>query len=142
MCVFVSIGSGHFTSSEDGTLTYKRGEANAANVTSETPFTDLKLRFVEICDLNRSLLIMKVLRYLRGDNTLQPLFAIAHGDYGAGRSNTLAVAKTVGRWLKERRKKKKKKEDTRVYNGQLHAALFVFGVAATVATLTATTAAA
>nr|GEW68692.1 PB1 domain-containing protein [Tanacetum cinerariifolium] len=92
---FESESSGHFTSSENGTLTYKGGEANAVNVTSETPFTDLKLRFVKICDLNRSLLIMRV-RYLRGDNTMQPLFAIARGDYGAGRSNTPAIGKTVG----------------------------------------------
>ncbi|GKC31950.1 hypothetical protein Tco_1039244 [Tanacetum coccineum] len=49
---FESESSGHFTTSEDGTLTYNGGEANAANVTSETPFTDLKLRLVEICDLN------------------------------------------------------------------------------------------
>ncbi|GJU53469.1 hypothetical protein Tco_1227183 [Tanacetum coccineum] len=104
--------SGHFTTSEDGTLTYNEGEANAENVTSETPFTDLNLRLVEIYDLNRSLLIYEsVLQYLQGYNTLQPLFTIAHGSYSVGSSNTPAVGKTVR------------------------------SVAATVATLTATTAA-
>ncbi|GJR87658.1 hypothetical protein Tco_0211669 [Tanacetum coccineum] len=46
-------GSGHFMTSEDGTLTYNGGEANATNVTSETPFSDLKLSLAKICDLKQ-----------------------------------------------------------------------------------------
>ncbi|GKD06348.1 putative CPA1 family protein, partial [Tanacetum coccineum] len=71
------------------------------------------------------------------EETTQPLFTIARGGYGASRSNTPA-GNTVGRWLKERRKK----QETRAHNAQLHAMLFVVGVAATVATFTATTTAA
>ncbi|GJU73454.1 tetratricopeptide-like helical domain-containing protein, partial [Tanacetum coccineum] len=65
------------------------------------------------------------------EETTQPLFTIARGGYGASRSNTPA-GNTVGRWLKERRKK----QETRAHNAQLHATLFVVGVAATVATFT------
>ncbi|PWA62874.1 FORKED 1 [Artemisia annua] len=80
-----------------------------------------------------------VVKYLRANNTLQPLFANARGGYGAGGSSTPA-GKTVGRWLKERREKKK--EETRAHNAQLHAAVSVAGVAAAVATIAAATAAA
>ncbi|KAI3741897.1 hypothetical protein L1987_59575 [Smallanthus sonchifolius] len=80
-----------------------------------------------------------VVKYLRANNTLQPLFANTRGGYGAGGSSTPA-GKTVGRWLKERREKKK--EETRAHNAQLHAAVSVAGVAAAVATIAAATAAA
>ncbi|KAJ9547753.1 hypothetical protein OSB04_020296 [Centaurea solstitialis] len=80
-----------------------------------------------------------VVKYLRANNTLQPLFANARTGYGAGGSSTPA-GKTVGRWLKERREKKK--EETRAHNAQLHAAVSVAGVAAAVATIAAATAAA
>ncbi|KAM0071708.1 putative VAN3-binding protein [Helianthus debilis subsp. tardiflorus] len=81
-----------------------------------------------------------VVKYLRANNTLQPLFANTRsGGYGPGGSSTPA-GKTVGRWLKERREKKK--EETRAHNAQLHAAVSVAGVAAAVATIAAATAAA
>ncbi|XP_076924677.1 VAN3-binding protein-like [Bidens hawaiensis] len=80
-----------------------------------------------------------VVKYLRANNTLQPLFANARGGYGTGGSSTPA-GKTVGRWLKDRREKKK--EETRAHNAQLHAAVSVAGVAAAVATIAAATAAA
>ncbi|KAD3068607.1 hypothetical protein R6Q59_017371 [Mikania micrantha] len=80
-----------------------------------------------------------VVKYLRANNTLQPLFANTRGGYTAGGSSTPA-GKTVGRWLKERREKKK--EETRAHNAQLHAAVSVAGVAAAVATIAAATAAA
>ncbi|KAI4378564.1 hypothetical protein MLD38_016023 [Melastoma candidum] len=49
-------------------------------------------------------------------------------------------ARTVGRWLKDRREKKK--EEARVHNAQLHAAVSVASVAAAVAAITAATPAA
>ncbi|GKD13130.1 hypothetical protein Tco_1197537 [Tanacetum coccineum] len=45
---FFRQGSGHFMTNEDGTLTYNGGETNAANVTSETLFSDLKLSLAKI----------------------------------------------------------------------------------------------
>ncbi|XP_071697426.1 VAN3-binding protein-like [Rutidosis leptorrhynchoides] len=80
-----------------------------------------------------------VVKYLRANNTLQPLFAKMRNGHGAGGSNTPA-GKTVGRWLKERREKKK--EEARAHNAQLHAAVSVAAVAAAVATIAAATAAA
>ncbi|XP_052622904.1 VAN3-binding protein [Lactuca sativa] len=80
-----------------------------------------------------------VVKYLRANNSLQPLFANARSGGYTGGSSTPA-GKTVGRWLKERREKKK--EETRAHNAQLHAAVSVAGVAAAVATIAAATAAA
>ncbi|KAK2987149.1 hypothetical protein RJ640_019709 [Escallonia rubra] len=80
-----------------------------------------------------------VVKFLRANNTLQPLFATTRNGYGTGGNNTPG-GKTVGRWLKERREKKK--EETRAHNAQLHAAVSVAGVAAAVATIAAATAAA
>ncbi|PWA57007.1 PB1 domain-containing protein [Artemisia annua] len=57
--ILICQSGGHFTTSEDGTLTYNGGEANAANVTSETPFSDLKLSLAEICDLNQETVTVK-----------------------------------------------------------------------------------
>ncbi|KAI3449678.1 hypothetical protein Pfo_006343 [Paulownia fortunei] len=84
-----------------------------------------------------------VVKYLRANNTLQPLF---NGTPRAGYNGGGAVGastpggKTVGRWLKERREKKK--EETRTQNAQLHAAVSVAGVAAAIAAIAAATAAA
>lgn len=84
-----------------------------------------------------------VIKYLRANNTLQPLFtgtprAGFTGGAAAGGANTPG-GKTVGRWLKERREKKK--EETRTHNAQLHAAVSVAGVAAAIAAIAAATAA-
>lgn len=79
-----------------------------------------------------------VVKFLRANNTLQPLFATSRNCYATSGSNTPG-GKTVGRWLKERREKKK--EDTRAHNAQLHAAVSVAGVAAAVAAIAAATAA-
>ncbi|XP_076908757.1 VAN3-binding protein-like [Bidens hawaiensis] len=81
-----------------------------------------------------------VVKFLRANNTLQPLFANGRSAYVAGGCSTTPAGKTVGRWLKERREKKK--EETRAHNAQLHAAVSVAGVAAAVATIAAATAAA
>ncbi|KAK3001610.1 hypothetical protein RJ639_020649 [Escallonia herrerae] len=78
-----------------------------------------------------------VVKFLRANNTLQPLFATSRNGYGTGGNNTPG-GKTVGRWLKERREKKK--EETRAHNAQLHAVVSVAGVAAAVATIAAATA--
>ncbi|KAK4492513.1 hypothetical protein RD792_003324 [Penstemon davidsonii] len=83
-----------------------------------------------------------VVKYLRANNTLQPLFTATRNVYNpavAGGATTPG-GKTVGRWLKERREKKK--EETRAQNAQLHAAVSVAGVAAAVAAIAAATAAA
>ncbi|KAH6758022.1 auxin canalization protein [Perilla frutescens var. hirtella] len=83
-----------------------------------------------------------VVKYLRANNTLQPLFTgtprAGFAGAGAGGANTPG-GKTVGRWLKERREKKK--EETRTHNAQLHAAVSVAGVAAAIAAIAAATAA-
>ncbi|KAG8389307.1 hypothetical protein BUALT_Bualt02G0215800 [Buddleja alternifolia] len=82
-----------------------------------------------------------VVKYLRANNTLQPLFTGTprYTGGGAGGASTPG-GKTVGRWLKERREKKK--EETRTQNAQLHAAVSVAGVAAAIAAIAAATAAA
>ncbi|KAL3531312.1 hypothetical protein ACH5RR_010634 [Cinchona calisaya] len=82
-----------------------------------------------------------VIKYLRVNNSLQPLFTGNRNGYtgGGGGANTPG-GKTVGRWLKERREKKK--EETRAQNAQLHAAVSVAGVAAAVAAIASATAAA
>ncbi|XP_042057512.1 VAN3-binding protein-like [Salvia splendens] len=84
-----------------------------------------------------------VVKYLRANNTLQPLFT---GTPRAGFTAAAAIGgantpggKRVGRWLKERREKKK--EETRTHNAQLHAAVSVAGVAAAIAAIAAATAA-
>ncbi|CAA0828075.1 Plant protein of unknown function (DUF828) with plant pleckstrin homology-like region [Striga hermonthica] len=84
-----------------------------------------------------------VVKYLRANNTLQPLFTgtprAGYNGGGAGGATTPG-GKTVGRWLKERREKKK--EETRTHNAQLHAAVSVAGVAAAIAAIAAATASA
>ncbi|KAI4319472.1 hypothetical protein MLD38_033065 [Melastoma candidum] len=55
-------------------------------------------------------------------------------------STPVSGARTVRRWLKDRREKKK--EETRVHNAQLHATVSVASAAAAVAAITAATAAA
>ncbi|KAL3644905.1 hypothetical protein CASFOL_010085 [Castilleja foliolosa] len=84
-----------------------------------------------------------VVKYLRANNTLQPLFTgtprTGYNGGGAGGAGTPG-GKTVGRWLKERREKKK--EEARTQNAQLHAAVAVAGVASAIAAIAAATAAA
>ncbi|CDP03666.1 unnamed protein product [Coffea canephora] len=83
-----------------------------------------------------------VIKYLRVNNSLQPLFTggTRNGYSGGGGGASTPGGKTVGRWLKERREKKK--EESRTQNAQLHAAVSVAGVAAAVAAIAAATAAA
>ncbi|XP_051141562.1 VAN3-binding protein [Andrographis paniculata] len=81
-----------------------------------------------------------VIKYLRANNTLQPLFTGTPRVGGGTGGTTTPGGKTVGRWLKERREKKK--EESRAQNAQLHAAVSVAGVAAAVAAIAAATAAA
>ncbi|XP_052170401.1 VAN3-binding protein-like [Diospyros lotus] len=82
-----------------------------------------------------------VVKYLRSNNTLQPLFTGGrNGSTGGVGGVSTPSGKTVGRWLKERREKKK--EEARTHNAQLHAAVSVAGVAAAVAAMAAATAAA
>ncbi|CAL9023685.1 unnamed protein product [Prunus brigantina] len=81
-----------------------------------------------------------VVKYFRTHNSIHNLFNASRS--GAGNANNTPAAggaKTVGRWLKER--KEKKKEETRVHNAQVHAAVSVAAVAAAVATIAAATAA-
>ncbi|XP_044486714.1 VAN3-binding protein-like [Mangifera indica] len=81
-----------------------------------------------------------VVKYFRCHNSIQPLF----NNKRASGSNIVSStpgggAKTVGRWLKDR--KEKKKEESRAHNAQLHAAISVAAVAAAIAAVTAATAA-
>ncbi|KAK0582868.1 hypothetical protein LWI29_030553 [Acer saccharum] len=84
-----------------------------------------------------------VVKYFRCHNSIQPLFtntrASAGGNGCSTPSGAAGRAKTVGRWLKER--KEKKKEESRAHNAQLHAAISVAAVAAAVAAIAAATAA-
>ncbi|KAL2535685.1 Plant protein of unknown function with plant pleckstrin-like proteiny-like region [Forsythia ovata] len=82
-----------------------------------------------------------VVKYLRANNTIQPLFTGTHSGYSGAAAGGPSTprGKTVGRWLKERREKKK--EETRAQNAQLHAAVSIAGVAAAVAAIAAATAA-
>lgn len=50
---------GEFVTNDDGTMSYNGGEANAANVTSETPFNDLKLQLAETCNLDQKTVTIK-----------------------------------------------------------------------------------
>ncbi|XVF32520.1 hypothetical protein REPUB_Repub17cG0089700 [Reevesia pubescens] len=79
-----------------------------------------------------------VVKYFRTHNSIQPLFNGSRASAGNG-VNTPSGAKTVGRWLKDR--KEKKKEETRAQNAQLHAAISVAAVASAIATIAAATAA-
>ncbi|KAL7172431.1 hypothetical protein ACSBR2_032011 [Camellia fascicularis] len=82
-----------------------------------------------------------VVKYLRSNNSLQPLFTGKNNVGGGGGGGVSTPSgKTVGRWLKERREKKK--EEARTHNAQLHAVVSVAGVAAAVAAIAAATAAA
>ncbi|XP_031113300.1 VAN3-binding protein-like [Ipomoea triloba] len=79
-----------------------------------------------------------VIKYLRANNTLQPLFTNMKSGNSSGANTPSGNA--VRKWLKER--KDKKKEETRARNAQVHAAVSVAGLAASVAAVAATTAAA
>ncbi|KAF5738862.1 Forked1 isoform 1 [Tripterygium wilfordii] len=79
-----------------------------------------------------------VVKFFRAHNSIHPLFNGARASSGNGAS-TPTGAKTVGRWLKDR--KEKKKEETRAHNAQLHAMVSVAAVAASVAATAAATAA-
>ncbi|MCD9643820.1 hypothetical protein HAX54_031667 [Datura stramonium] len=84
-----------------------------------------------------------VVKYLKANSTLQPLFTNVRNGYSGsavGLAPNTPGGKTVGRWLKERREKKK--EESRAQNAQLHAVVSVAGVAASVAAIAAATASA
>ncbi|XP_006349712.1 VAN3-binding protein [Solanum tuberosum] len=84
-----------------------------------------------------------VVKYLKANSTLQPLFTNVRTGYtgsAVGLAPNTPGGKTVGRWLKERREKKK--EESRAQNAQLHAVVSVAGVAASVAAIAAATASA
>ncbi|XP_076910968.1 uncharacterized protein LOC143568787 [Bidens hawaiensis] len=57
--ILICQSGGEFVTNEDGTMSYKGGEANAANVTSETPFSDLKLTLAETCNFNQETVTVK-----------------------------------------------------------------------------------
>ncbi|XWS46869.1 hypothetical protein CRYUN_Cryun14cG0105100 [Craigia yunnanensis] len=80
-----------------------------------------------------------VIKYCRTHNSIQPLFNGGRASAGNG-VNAPNGAKTVGRWLKDR--KEKKKEETRAHNAQLHAAISVAAVASAIAAIAAATTAA
>ncbi|KAK4558325.1 hypothetical protein RGQ29_007890 [Quercus rubra] len=73
------------------------------------------------------------------DDVVKPLFNGGRASAGNANGNPGGGAKTVGRWLKER--KEKKKEETRAHNAQLHAAISVSAVASAIAAIAAATAA-
>ncbi|KAM7521627.1 hypothetical protein LguiA_011529 [Lonicera macranthoides] len=105
---------------------------------SSGPLNGSLLEETESPPLSPSQEFEDVVKFLRANNTLQPLFGTSRNGYGTSGSNTPS-GKTVGKWLKERREKKK--EETRAHNAQLHAAVSVAGVAAAVAVIAAATAA-
>ena len=79
------------------------------------------------------------MQYFRTHNSIEPLFNGGRASAGNG-VNAPSGAKTVGRWLKDR--KEKKKEETRAHNAQLHAAISVAAVASAIAAIAAATTAA
>ncbi|XP_062144631.1 VAN3-binding protein [Alnus glutinosa] len=80
-----------------------------------------------------------VVKFFRANNTIHPLFNGGRASSGNANGNPGGGAKTVGRWLKDRREKKK--EETRTHNAQIHAAVSVAALAAAIAAITAATAA-
>jgi ABC-type transport system involved in cytochrome bd biosynthesis fused ATPase/permease subunit len=78
-------------------------------------------------------------QFFRANNTIHPLFNGGRASAGNANGNPGGGAKTVGRWLKDRREKKK--EETRTHNAQIHAAVSVAALAAAIAAITAATAA-
>ncbi|KAJ9557861.1 hypothetical protein OSB04_012475 [Centaurea solstitialis] len=57
--ILICQSGGEFVTNDDGTMTYNGGEANAANATSETPFSDLKLQLAETCNLDQDTVTVK-----------------------------------------------------------------------------------
>ncbi|XP_024968723.1 uncharacterized protein LOC112508172 isoform X2 [Cynara cardunculus var. scolymus] len=57
--ILICQSGGEFVTNDDGTMSYNGGEANAANVTSETPFNDLKLQLAEVCNLDQKTVTLK-----------------------------------------------------------------------------------
>ncbi|XP_071715677.1 uncharacterized protein [Rutidosis leptorrhynchoides] len=57
--ILICRSGGEFVTNDDGTMTYNGGEANAANVTSETPFNELKINLAETCNLNQETVSVK-----------------------------------------------------------------------------------
>lgn len=80
-----------------------------------------------------------VVKFFSANNTLQTQFFGGRSGPGSGGNTPGGGARTVGRWLKDRREKKK--EESRAQNAQLHAAVSVAGVAAAIAAMAAATAA-
>ncbi|XP_042405337.1 VAN3-binding protein-like isoform X2 [Zingiber officinale] len=85
-----------------GRLSHSSGPLNGGGSLSDSPP-------VSPCEMDE-------LKSRQGSNTPKP-------------QNYRVTSKTVGRWLKDRRERKK--EETRAQNAQLHAAVSVAGVAAT-----------
>ena len=80
------------------------------------------------------------MQFFRSNNSIHHLFNSSRTSAGnVNNATTTGGAKTVGRWLKDR--KEKKKEETRAQNAQIHAAVSVAAVAAAVAAIAAATAA-
>ncbi|KAK9053940.1 hypothetical protein SSX86_025015 [Deinandra increscens subsp. villosa] len=57
--ILICQSGGEFVTNDDGTMSYNGGDANATNVTSETPFNDLKVNLAETCDLNQETVTVK-----------------------------------------------------------------------------------
>ncbi|KAK9078813.1 hypothetical protein SSX86_002871 [Deinandra increscens subsp. villosa] len=57
--ILICQSGGDFVTNDDGNMSYNGGEANAANVTTETLFTELKSNLAEICDLNQETVTVK-----------------------------------------------------------------------------------
>lgn len=57
--ILICQSGGEFVTNDDGTMSYNGGEANAANATSETPFSELKLHLAETCNLDQETVSVK-----------------------------------------------------------------------------------
>ncbi|KAM7511582.1 hypothetical protein LguiB_010457 [Lonicera macranthoides] len=57
--ILICQSGGEFVTSDDGTLSYSGGEANAVNVNCETLFDDLKLKLAEMCNVEYKTIAMK-----------------------------------------------------------------------------------
>lgn len=57
--ILICQSGGKFVTEDDGTMSYSGGEANAENITSETPFNDIKLKLAEACNFDQKTISIK-----------------------------------------------------------------------------------
>ncbi|XP_071724502.1 uncharacterized protein [Rutidosis leptorrhynchoides] len=85
--ILICHSGGDFVTNDDGTLSYNGGEANAINITTETPLNDIKLELAEECNLDQKTVTIKYflpgnkknLIIVRNDKDVKRMISF-HGD--------------------------------------------------------------